>query len=218
MQCEHSDSSVKLLVGLLGPTTASVGDQCLDLPSLKQRALLAMLDIDVGVPVSVHRLIDGTWGTSHPWTVRTSLHVHVSRLRKDPSGQWCRERDIDSPARLFYSATIPPASTPPMRGFVEQAVAQGDDEQGAKLARDDLWLWRVDALSDLSECRSPTLIARDAQTDRIRAPPCRQPQPRSSKLTARNPGHTRAVTEPGAVHSALPRIVETLRTAPMARP
>jgi hypothetical protein len=39
--------------------------------------------------------------------------------------------------------------------------------------------------------RTAALVARDAQPDRVRAPLRRQPGRRSSKLTARNPGHTR---------------------------
>ncbi len=52
---------------------------------------------------------------------------------------------------------------------------------------------------DLPQPATPALIDRDAQPDRIRTPPRRQPDPRSSELTARNPGHTRASTRPGAL-------------------
>ena len=46
------------------------------------------------------------------------------------------------------------------------------------------------------------LVALDAQPDRVRAPTRRRHRPRSSKLTARNPGHTRTVTQPGAVQGS----------------
>lgn len=46
------------------------------------------------------------------------------------------------------------------------------------------------------------LVTRDAQPERVRAPPRRPHRPRSSKRTARNPGHTGVCIKPSAIHSS----------------
>nr|WP_255415720.1 BTAD domain-containing putative transcriptional regulator [Promicromonospora sp. AC04] len=48
----------------------------------RPRALLGVLLAHAGTPVSTDRLIDQLWGEQPPATVRTSLQVHVSGLRK----------------------------------------------------------------------------------------------------------------------------------------
>jgi predicted ATPase/DNA-binding SARP family transcriptional activator len=59
-----------------------VNDRSVTLGGLKHRAILAALAIDVGRVVSVERLIDGIWGERPPETVRASLQVHISQLRR----------------------------------------------------------------------------------------------------------------------------------------
>src|SRR6476620_10038639 len=49
----------------------------------KQRALLAVLLLHANEVVSSERLIDELWGEAPPATVTKSIHVYVSRLRKE---------------------------------------------------------------------------------------------------------------------------------------
>jgi predicted ATPase/DNA-binding SARP family transcriptional activator len=48
----------------------------------KQRAIAARLALDVGRAVSVERVVDAVWGEQSPQTVRASLQVHVSNIRR----------------------------------------------------------------------------------------------------------------------------------------
>ena len=69
-------------VRLFGGVEAVINDCSVTLGGHKQRAILAVLAIDVGRVVSVERLIDSVWGESPPETVRASLQVHISQVRR----------------------------------------------------------------------------------------------------------------------------------------
>jgi DNA-binding SARP family transcriptional activator len=67
---------------LLGPLEVVERDRSLVLGGRKQRALLAVLLLHANDAVSRERLIDELWGDSAPATVDKSIHVYVSRLRR----------------------------------------------------------------------------------------------------------------------------------------
>jgi predicted ATPase/DNA-binding SARP family transcriptional activator len=69
-------------VRVLGPFEVIEGGRVLALGGRKQRAVLAMLALDVGQVVSRDRLIDGIWGESATDTAVATLQVYVSMLRK----------------------------------------------------------------------------------------------------------------------------------------
>jgi predicted ATPase/class 3 adenylate cyclase/DNA-binding SARP family transcriptional activator/tetratricopeptide (TPR) repeat protein len=69
-------------VRLLGGVEAKVDDRSVTLGGEKQRAILALLATEVGRAVPVERLIDSVWGESPPETVRASLQVQISQLRR----------------------------------------------------------------------------------------------------------------------------------------
>jgi DNA-binding SARP family transcriptional activator len=71
-----------LRVGVLGPLEVRQGDHQLDIASVRQRALVALLALDAGQVVSVDRLIEGLWGDRVPADAVNALRHHVSRLRK----------------------------------------------------------------------------------------------------------------------------------------
>ena len=50
---------------LLGPLELRLGDAPVAIARAKQRALLALLATEVGRTVSVDRMVDELWGTSH---------------------------------------------------------------------------------------------------------------------------------------------------------
>jgi hypothetical protein len=66
---------------ILGPTEVLDGGRRVPLPSGRGRALLALLVLHAGEPVSADRLIDELWGEGPPQTARTVVHGLVSRLR-----------------------------------------------------------------------------------------------------------------------------------------
>jgi class 3 adenylate cyclase len=69
-------------VRLLGGVEAVVNDRPVTLGGQKQRAILAVLAVDVGRVVPVDRLIDSVWGETPPDKVRASLQVQISQLRR----------------------------------------------------------------------------------------------------------------------------------------
>ncbi len=67
---------------ILGPTEVLDGGRRLPLPSGRGRALLALLALHAGEPISADRLIDELWGEEPPPSARTVVHDLVSRLRR----------------------------------------------------------------------------------------------------------------------------------------
>ena len=69
-------------VQVLGPLEARAAGRLVPLGGAKPRALLAMLALDAGSPVSTERLIDGLWGDRPPATATKLVQLYVSQLRK----------------------------------------------------------------------------------------------------------------------------------------
>src|SRR5262245_49930294 len=67
---------------LLGTVEVRDGGRALPLGRGKQRALLALLLLHAGEPVSTDRLIEALWGERPPPSAANSVHVYVSQLRK----------------------------------------------------------------------------------------------------------------------------------------
>ena len=66
---------------LLGPVEVVRGGHVVPLGGRRQRALLALLLLDVGRPVSSDRLIDQLWQGDAPRGAGKTLRAYVSRLR-----------------------------------------------------------------------------------------------------------------------------------------
>src|SRR5215471_173504 len=67
---------------ILGPLEVVADGTPVPLPRLRQRALLAVLLLRVGEPVSADRLLADVWGEHPPRTAREALQNTVSQLRK----------------------------------------------------------------------------------------------------------------------------------------
>jgi DNA-binding SARP family transcriptional activator len=67
---------------VLGSFEVVDGDRVLALGSPRQRALLALLVVHRGAPVSSERLIDELWGEQAPVSAIKIVHGYVSNLRK----------------------------------------------------------------------------------------------------------------------------------------
>jgi DNA-binding SARP family transcriptional activator len=130
---------------LLGPLEVAEQDRLLDLGALKQRSLLALLLLHANEVVAVERLIDELWGESPPATVGKSVHVYVSRLRK----QLGDGRLLTRPPG--YLLRIEPAELDLAR--FERLVADAasaDPATAARRLREALALWRGPPLADLA--------------------------------------------------------------------
>jgi len=67
---------------VLGPLEVAVDGAGVRVGGPKQRALLGVLLVHAGTPVSAERLIDQLWEDDPPPTATTALQVHASGLRK----------------------------------------------------------------------------------------------------------------------------------------
>ena len=65
----------------LGPLEVTVDGETARIGGPKQRALLGVLLVDAGTPVSAERLIDQLLDDDPPPTATTALQVHASWLR-----------------------------------------------------------------------------------------------------------------------------------------
>ena len=69
-------------VGVLGPVVARVGEDLSPPPTRQVGRLLATLAGWPGQVVSRESIVQALWGDSPPHTVRNTLQVHVSHLRR----------------------------------------------------------------------------------------------------------------------------------------
>src|SRR4051794_26384455 len=125
---------------VLGPVEASDGDQPVAIGAGKPRAVLAMLALSEGTPISAEQLIDGLWGEAPPATAPKMVQGYVSHLRKAfaTAGNGA---EIVTRGRS-YELRLGDGGEFDVRRF-ERLVAAGTP-------RDALALWRGPALDDVA--------------------------------------------------------------------
>jgi DNA-binding SARP family transcriptional activator len=129
---------------ILGPLEVADDGELMQLSGQKQRALLALLLLDVNRVVSTDRIVDALWGEEPPRTAATSLQNFVSQLRK------LLGSDVLVTKPPGYQLRIAPEQLDLERftRLVEEARAEPPAERAAKLRR-ALALWRGPPLADL---------------------------------------------------------------------
>ena len=129
---------------ILGPLEVADEGEPLQLSGQKQRALLALLLLDVNRVVSTDRIVDALWGEEPPRTAATSLQNFVSQLRK------LLGSDVLVTKQPGYQLRIAPEQLDLERfvRLVEEAREEPPAERAAKLRR-ALALWRGRPLADL---------------------------------------------------------------------
>ena len=135
--------------GLLGPVSATIGGEPIELGGLKRRALLAALLLEANRVVSRDRLIDALWGEEPPDTARNTLQVYVSQVRKLlPDGTL-------ETASHGYRLAVDPATVDVFK-FARlsesgrSALTIGDAAGAAATLGAALELWRGPALADVA--------------------------------------------------------------------
>jgi DNA-binding SARP family transcriptional activator/ABC-type branched-subunit amino acid transport system substrate-binding protein/streptogramin lyase len=134
---------------VLGPLEVIDGGRRIPLAAPKQRALLALLLLARGRPVSVDRLADGLWGDEAPATAVKTVQVYVGQLRKalgedvlvTQGGAYAvpldrHELDMERFDRLAAEG----------RGLLDEGAAK----RAAETLRQALGLWRGPALADFA--------------------------------------------------------------------
>jgi DNA-binding SARP family transcriptional activator len=153
--------------GLLGPVEVRLNGRPADAGHARQRAVLAVLLLDLGRAVSPEVLIDRVWGEDPPRSVRNVAYGYVARLRAllisagDPGVTLSRR-----PGGYLLQAGPDQVDLTRFRRLVAEAAAVDDDERaGAALDR-AVGLWRGPALAGLD---SPWLNAMRATLELERA-------------------------------------------------
>ena len=126
---------------LLGPIEASVDGRAIPLGAAKQRAVLAMLALRPGSPVSADELMEGLWGEHPPATAAKMVQQYISHLRRvlaDGDGG----RPVILTRGRGYELDIAPDDVDARR--FERLVDEG-------APREALALWHGPPLADLAD-------------------------------------------------------------------
>ncbi|MGQ0774857.1 MAG: BTAD domain-containing putative transcriptional regulator [Pseudonocardiales bacterium] len=140
--------------GVLGPLAVSTDDGApVSIPGTKVRALLAVLLIHAGEPVSADRLIDQLWGQSLPSNPAGSLQVKVSQLRKalEQSEAGAKALVASHPSGYVLQIDADAVDVGRFETLITQARAA--DEPGVRVALlgEALTIWRGPALADFAD-------------------------------------------------------------------
>jgi SARP family transcriptional regulator, regulator of embCAB operon len=142
---------------ILGPLRVFDGDEPVPLPGPRRRALLIALLANANTVVPTNKLVDWLWQCDPPRSALTTLHAHLSNLRRTLEPH--RERWTPS-SRLItqspgYLIRVEPGELDVMR--FERLVAEGtralgggDMERARAVLTEALALWRGPALSDVA--------------------------------------------------------------------
>jgi DNA-binding SARP family transcriptional activator len=149
-------------VQLLGPVSAESDGVRLRLGSRKQRAVFALLALQVNRPVALDRLVDELWHDEPPAQATLSLQSYISRLRRTISDAASEgESQGQAAPRIVtrppgWVLTMPAEDVDAVR-FVDLAREGGallEDAEvaaGAARLREALALWAGEALADLDD-------------------------------------------------------------------
>jgi DNA-binding SARP family transcriptional activator/tetratricopeptide (TPR) repeat protein len=143
---------------LLGPVEVRVVERPLDAGHARQRAVLAVLLLDLGRVVSTDRLIDRVWDVDPPPTARNTLYGYVARLRAMLTGA-AEDHVTLSRRQAGYLLQADPEQLDlhRFRSLVGEAASTANsDETAERLLREALELWHGPALAGVD---SPWLTA-----------------------------------------------------------
>jgi DNA-binding SARP family transcriptional activator len=145
---------------ILGPLEVRRDGRPVRIAGAKERALLAILLLRAGEPVSVDRLIDELWGDSPPATARKSVQVRVAGLRSTLGD------DVVLTTGDGYLVQPRPNQLD-LHRFEQRlsdgsdALAAGDHTRALATLDEALALWRGPALADFTyESFAQAAIAR----------------------------------------------------------
>jgi len=134
---------------ILGPLEAEVDGRVVALSSRRERALLAVLLLDVGDVVPTDTLIDSVWGEPAPASARHMVHEYVSRLR--PALFDAPVIVTRAPGYVIESDACELDATrfAELLGAARAAAAEGGLDVALEAYDGALALWRGEVLSDV---------------------------------------------------------------------
>jgi len=134
---------------ILGPLEVRDGDRDVPLRGGKERALLALLLINVNRTLALDRIVDSLWGEDVPETAQKMVQVHVSRLRKVLGAQTIRTRPPGY-ALVLHPEQIDLHRFETSVREAREALGAGRAGQAARRFREALSLWRGPALAEFT--------------------------------------------------------------------
>jgi predicted ATPase/DNA-binding SARP family transcriptional activator len=140
--------SIELRV--LGPVEAVAAGRALSLGGLKQRALLALLALDPGRPVSTELLCEELWQGAPPAGAETTLRSYVSRLRR-ALGSDAVEAKAGGYALLVAPEALDSHRFEGLLREGRECLTRGAAGLAAERLRTALALWRGPAFADVRE-------------------------------------------------------------------
>jgi DNA-binding SARP family transcriptional activator len=145
---------------ILGPLEVWHEDRLVHVGGTKERALLALLLLNSGEPVSADRLIDELWGDPPPPTARKSLQVRVAALRR-AVGKTVLVTRGDAYLVILEQDQLDLHRFEHLVAVGDQALGSGDAAAALETFEDALALWRGPALADFAyESFAQAAIAR----------------------------------------------------------
>lgn len=139
-------------IRLLGPVTLRFDGERIVLGSLKERAVLAALALDIGRPVALHTLVGRLWEGPAPAHADANTYTYVSRLRRR---MMRAARTPDAPGIVgrdhTYTLQAPPETVDWHRyqRLAAAAATDPDDHRAMALFRQAEELWEGEALAGL---------------------------------------------------------------------
>jgi DNA-binding SARP family transcriptional activator len=130
----------------------------------KQQALLALLLLDLGRPISAPRLIDGLWGGEAPPSAAKALQLYVSQLRKALGSDAIATRD-DAYVVPVRNVALDLREFESLAESGRAQASAGRAADAASLLTAAQALWRGDALEGLD---APGLAPARARLDELR--------------------------------------------------
>lgn len=141
-------------VRLLGGVDVLVADRRAELGGSKPRAVLALLAMSPGNTVTADQLVDGVWGETAPQSVRSSLQVHLSNLRRALAAVGADGLIETRPGGYSFAAD---ASIVDLHRFdtkraaAREAFGRGDLSTAARAAREARGQWRGPPFAGLGD-------------------------------------------------------------------
>jgi len=139
--------TLRIQIRLLGLVEVSLDGRPVALGGSKQRALLALLALNVNAPVSTDQLIEGLWDEFAPPSAVKMVQLYVSQVRRLLDGG---DGVIVTRGR-GYELRLPADAVDAVRFERLVAEASGTDERASALAGEALALWRGRPLDDIAD-------------------------------------------------------------------
>jgi DNA-binding SARP family transcriptional activator/tetratricopeptide (TPR) repeat protein len=134
-----ADPARGVAIGLLGPLRVSVDDRPVELPAGRLRALLAVLALSAGQPVTADRLAIAVWDGEPPGNPRANVQTNVRRLRR------ALREDLIVTRRDGYVLDVEPDRVDALRfvRLLDEATTTPDPATQRERLAAALTLWRA---------------------------------------------------------------------------